>query len=228
MPNIIFQFCFIVLPVNARWFCVKERACQLLYNRGATRASSINYRIYFIFAANGLRKTLSYLWRILHLYTSSISCFLSYSCNISCACTISHPVSAAISSTIISSLRLCRRPLRIIPSARPSRRPSIRPSRRPSARPSRLASISYAFHVIYSTFPHRTLLFQYPYSLSPLYTPVKKKQRYFIQEYSYFSFCSSSLERTNLDCFGKFLQKGTPGKRMCLPWRRPFQNAKNP
>ena len=97
-----------------------------------------------------------------------------------------------------------------------------------SIRPSRLASISYAFHVIYSTFPHRTLLFQYPYSLSPLYTPVKKKQRYFIQEYSYFSFCSSSLERTNLDCFGKFLQKGTPGKRMCLPWRRPFQNAKNP
>ncbi len=165
MPNIIFQFCFIVLPVNARWFCVKERACQLLYNRGATRASSINYRIYFIFAANGLRKTLSYLWRILHLYTSSISCFLSYSCNIFCACTISHPVSAAISSTIISSLRLCRRPLRIIPSARPSR----------------LASISYAFHVIYSTFPHRTLLFQYPYSLSPLYTPVKKKQRYFFK-----------------------------------------------
>ena len=31
-----------------------------------------------------------------------------------------------------------------------------------------------------------------------------------------------------VDCFGIFLQEGTPGKRMCLPWRRPFQNAKNP
>ncbi len=28
--------------------------------------------------------------------------------------------------------------------------------------------------------------------------------------------------------FGKFLQEGTPGERMCLPWRRPFQNVKNP
>jgi len=28
--------------------------------------------------------------------------------------------------------------------------------------------------------------------------------------------------------FGKFLQEGTPGEQMCLPWRRPFQNAKNP
>ena len=31
---------------------------------------------------------------------------------------------------------------------------------------------------------------------------------------------SLSLERTNLDCFGKFLQEGTLGKRMCLPWLR--------
>ena len=28
--------------------------------------------------------------------------------------------------------------------------------------------------------------------------------------------------------FGKFLQGGTPGEGMCLPWRRPFQNVKNP
>ena len=28
--------------------------------------------------------------------------------------------------------------------------------------------------------------------------------------------------------FGKFLQEGTPGEGMCLPWRRPFQNVKNP
>ena len=42
------------------------------------------------------------------------------------------------------------------------------------------------------------------------------------------AFFKHALERTNLDCFGIFLQKGTPGKRMCLPWLRPFQNAKNP
>ena len=65
------------------------------------------------------------------------------------------------------------------------------------------------------------------FSISIIY-PCQKKAKVFLQEYSYFSFCSSSLERTNLDCFGIFLQKGTPGKRMCLPWLRPFQNAKNP
>ena len=36
------------------------------------------------------------------------------------------------------------------------------------------------------------------------------------------------LQQTNLNCFGKFLQEGTLGKRMCLPWLRQFQNAKNP
>ena len=35
------------------------------------------------------------------------------------------------------------------------------------------------------------------------------------------------LERTSLSCFGKFLQEGTLGERMCLPWLRPFQNAKH-
>ena len=37
-----------------------------------------------------------------------------------------------------------------------------------------------------------------------------------------------TLERTNLSCFGILLQEGTLGERICLPWLRPFQNAKNP
>lgn len=32
----------------------------------------------------------------------------------------------------------------------------------------------------------------------------------------------------NLNCFGKFLQEGTPGERIGIPWLRSFQNAKNP
>ncbi len=35
------------------------------------------------------------------------------------------------------------------------------------------------------------------------------------------------LERTSLSYFGKFLQEGTPGKRMGTLWRRQFQNVKN-
>ncbi len=33
---------------------------------------------------------------------------------------------------------------------------------------------------------------------------------------------------SNLNCFGIFLQEGTPEERMCLPWLRLWKNAKNP
>ncbi len=36
------------------------------------------------------------------------------------------------------------------------------------------------------------------------------------------------LQRTSLSYFGKFLQGGTLGERIAIPWLRPFQNAKNP
>ncbi len=42
------------------------------------------------------------------------------------------------------------------------------------------------------------------------------------------SLTTSEQPRANKFGVGKFLQGGTPGEGMCLPWRRPFQNVKNP
>ncbi len=42
------------------------------------------------------------------------------------------------------------------------------------------------------------------------------------------SLTTSEQPRANKFGVGKFLQEGTPGERMCLPWLRQFQNAKSP